>query len=287
MNKPITLAIGHITHDRVNGELLPGGCAYYASGCWRALGTETRLATALGEDFACDGALAGMELLARRKGRTTVFRNFYPEGAPRVQFVEAEAERVLPVELPENWRRADVMFLGPVIDEVDAGAWMAAVDARIVAVGVQGFVREAVDISPEHTTSRRVMPKRWYPEPQFLAGVDVACLSEEDLIGQEGLLNLLCAHVPLVALTKERKGCDLLQEGGSTWVGIHPAKVVDPTGAGDGFAAGFLFGLAREMDPVDAARLGAACASIVIEGRAGEAFGRIGEAYERARIVPP
>jgi sugar/nucleoside kinase (ribokinase family) len=48
---------------------------------------------------------------------------------------------------------------------------------------------------------------------------------------------------------------------------VHAAPVdtvVDATGAGDLFAAGFLFGHARGMDPVDAARLGAVCAAEVI-----------------------
>ena len=42
------------------------------------------------------------------------------------------------------------------------------------------------------------------------------------------------------------------------------ARVVDTTGAGDLFAAGFLFGLARGIDHESAARLGALAAAEVI-----------------------
>ena len=42
-------------------------------------------------------------------------------------------------------------------------------------------------------------------------------------------------------------------------------RVVDTTGAGDLFAAGFLFGLARGADHVNAARLGAMAAAEVIQ----------------------
>ena len=42
-------------------------------------------------------------------------------------------------------------------------------------------------------------------------------------------------------------------------------KLVDTTGAGDLFAAGFLFGLAREADHQTSARLGALAAAEVIQ----------------------
>jgi adenosine kinase len=43
------------------------------------------------------------------------------------------------------------------------------------------------------------------------------------------------------------------------------ARVADTTGAGDLFAAGFLFGLARRQSHVTAARLGALAAAEVIQ----------------------
>jgi hypothetical protein len=47
-----------------------------------------------------------------------------------------------------------------------------------------------------------------------------------------------------------------------------------------------LLALARGDDPVSSARLGAAAASIVIEGTGGETLGRVGEAWERREGVP-
>jgi sugar/nucleoside kinase (ribokinase family) len=131
----------------------------------------------------------------------------------------------------------------------------------------------------------KVIPRRWSPGREELQGVDVVCLSDEDLIGQGDLLELLCDCVPVVALTHERKGCDIIESGRKTWVGIHPAREVDPTGAGDTFAAGLLFGLAQGKSPPEAARLGAACASIIIEGPAGQGLARMAEAFQRAKSV--
>ena len=41
-------------------------------------------------------------------------------------------------------------------------------------------------------------------------------------------------------------------------------RVVDTTGAGDLFAAGFLYGITNGLQPEDAARLGGVCAAEVI-----------------------
>ncbi len=41
-------------------------------------------------------------------------------------------------------------------------------------------------------------------------------------------------------------------------------RVIDTTGAGDLFAAGFLFGLTHGMGPVESTRLGGLCAAEVI-----------------------
>ena len=273
-----TLAVGHITHDRFSDKTLPGGCAYYAARTFKALGARSRLVTVVGQDFACEDAFEDLQTRVQRSGKTTVFTNLYPNSGPRVQYIDAMAPPVSPDQLPLDWRHTDAMFLGPVIDEVDIPAWKKAIDARIVAIGVQGYVRTKEE-------SRKVVPCQWSPKPEELKCVDVACLSEEDLVGQGDLLDRLREHVPLVALTRERKGCDIIQRERSTWIGIHPASEVDPTGAGDTFAAGFLFGLAQGKEPIEAARLGASCASIIIEGLAGEAFARMGAAFERAKHI--
>jgi len=279
-----TLAVGHVTHDRLGAHVIPGGCAYYAARTLCALGARSRLVTVVGEDFACEQAWAGCEVQTARAGRTTVFTNVYPQAGPRRQFVRARAGAVAPGLLPAAWRRPDVLFLGPVLGEVDISSWLQQVEARITAVGVQELVRGATgDGHPEYGCA--VEPRRWEPDAATLQRIDVAILSEEDLRGQHGLLGRLRREVGLVALTRERAGCDLLQGDRSSWVGIHPAQEVDPTGAGDTFAAGLLWALARGEPVEQAARLGAACASIVLEGRGAQALSRIPEALGRASRI--
>jgi sugar/nucleoside kinase (ribokinase family) len=72
--------------------------------------------------------------------------------------------------------------------------------------------------------------------------------------------------VALGVVTRSEKGCVVAAKEGLTAVSAFPARtVVDTTGAGDLFAAGFLFGLVREAGYEQAGRLGAMAAAEVIQ----------------------
>src|SRR5579871_4350784 len=81
----------------------------------------------------------------------------------------------------------------------------------------------------------------------------------------EALDNLRAEGV-LGVVTRSEKGC-VVVDGDKTWeVPAFPiAKLVDTTGAGDMFAAGFLAGLARDRDMVTCGRLGALAAAEIIQ----------------------
>jgi adenosine kinase len=72
--------------------------------------------------------------------------------------------------------------------------------------------------------------------------------------------------VKLAAVTRSEKGCIVVSRESNEVVAAAPIeKLVDATGAGDLFAAGFLVGLARDADYRTAARLGALAAAEVIQ----------------------
>jgi sugar/nucleoside kinase (ribokinase family) len=69
----------------------------------------------------------------------------------------------------------------------------------------------------------------------------------------------------LAVITRSEKGCVVVSDDGVTEVAAFPVdKIVDTTGAGDLFAAGFLFGLVRGVGHENAGRLGALAAAEVI-----------------------
>jgi adenosine kinase len=79
-------------------------------------------------------------------------------------------------------------------------------------------------------------------------------------------LKQLSADAGLGVVTRSEKGCVVASKDGVTAVPAFPIdKMVDTTGAGDLFAAGFLFGLVRGAGHENAGRLGALAAAEVIQ----------------------
>ena len=75
-------------------------------------------------------------------------------------------------------------------------------------------------------------------------------------------------YAPLIVMKVGDKGCMLGQDGKCELVPGVRVKIVDTTGAGDAFAAGFLFGMLQGAEPVVCARLANAIASRIV-GREG------------------
>ena len=76
----------------------------------------------------------------------------------------------------------------------------------------------------------------------------------------------MCQEKILAVVTRSEQGCVVLADGTATAVPAAPVNaVVDTTGAGDLFAAGFLTGFVRGLELPDCARLGALAAAEIIQ----------------------
>jgi sugar/nucleoside kinase (ribokinase family) len=73
-------------------------------------------------------------------------------------------------------------------------------------------------------------------------------------------------HCEIAALTRSEKGSVIVHADGVHKIDVHPVPgvVVDTTGAGDQYAAGFLYGLTHGLDLTTCGRIGALAASEVI-----------------------
>jgi sugar/nucleoside kinase (ribokinase family) len=81
----------------------------------------------------------------------------------------------------------------------------------------------------------------------------------------DGALQQVRRHCEIAALTRSARGSVIVAGNEVHVVDAHPvATVVDTTGAGDLYAAGFLFGLSRGRDLGTCARLGSIAAAEVI-----------------------
>lgn len=101
--------------------------------------------------------------------------------------------------------------------------------------------------------------------------VDILFANEEELLSLyetrdfEAAVAALREAGTLAAVTRSEKGSIVISDGETTAVPAEPVdRVVDTTGAGDQYAAGFLYGYARGAALTDCARLGAIAAAEVI-----------------------
>ncbi len=245
------LSVGSVTHDRYEEKILPGGCAFYAASAWQSLGCSPGLVTCLGEDFQCRDFLDSFETFADVRGKTTTFVNRYDDAGNRVQYVSALGSRLVPGRVAGLASDLDVSFLAPVLGELDPLQWLDVLHARITGLGLQGLLRRASGIEGEESL-KLVVPACVFPPVEMMKRIHIAFLSTEDLHGQpKELLDYLIEYTHMVVLTRGSEGSSIWWKGGQLHVPSHQAKVLDPTGAGDTYAATFLAILAASGFDVD------------------------------------
>jgi sugar/nucleoside kinase (ribokinase family) len=134
------------------------------------------------------------------------------------------------------------------INSLIARARVAGVTVS-VAPGSAGFI---ADYGPERFLAAMAGADILFPsidEGRLLTG-----LTRADEVGR-------ALQFGTVVLTQGAAGVTVFHEGASTHVPAVAAPVVDPTGAGDAFCAGYLAAWVRTGDPVESAREGAVVAS--------------------------
>jgi sugar/nucleoside kinase (ribokinase family) len=106
-----------------------------------------------------------------------------------------------------------------------------------------------------------------------MAYTDYLLPNEDQILGftgaadlSEGCKRLLDAGAGLLAITRGAEGALVVSGEGTQQVPAFKVDVVDTTGCGDAFSAGFVFGTLAGRSPRDAAVLGNAVAALVAQG---------------------
>jgi len=270
---PRLLAIGHVTWDRLQGQTVLGGSVTYATQTARKLGWEAAALTSAGPDFDPARDLPGVTTFLARGDATTRFVNNYGEGGARTQVLSSRAGDVVLSLVPEEWRNPDVLLLGGVAAEIHGRA-AEAFAAEVVGANAQGWVRA---FGP----GGEVTPCEWQRPDENLAGVHALFLSEHDIPGALRRSRDLMSFVPMIAVTSGWRGLSLVTRDGIEQVPGFPRTEVDPTGAGDVFAATFLMRYQETGNPSEAAVFACCAASCVVEGVAATTLGDRAEILRR------
>ena len=255
---PLLLCVGHVTWDRVEDKDVLGGSVSYAALTARKLGWDAAVLTAASADF--DGArdLPGFAVRSRSSKATTRFVNRYGPAGARQQFLLSRADEVAIDDVLPAWRKPEALLLGSVASEIPRHA-ASAFEAGVVGALAQGWLRH-------FGADGAVSPQPWADPAGDLFGVHVLFLSEHDVGGDRAKARALLEHVPMIALTRGWEGMELITRDAVHNVPTLPRTEVDPTGAGDVFAAAFVVRYQETDDPLEAAAFACCAASCAVEG---------------------
>lgn len=266
---PDFLVVGHVTKDlRPDGSFTIGGAATFASLTAQRLGLRTGIVTSAAPDLLerLPEALPGVAVAAVLAAESTAFENIY-EGGRRRQYLRGRAAPLHSTDVPDAWQQARIVLLGPLAQEV-APECASAFPGALLGASPQGWLRQ-------WGADGLVSPTTWTTAPQVLPHLHALILSREDVKAHNGgngeqdkieaLLNEWARITPLVALTEGAQGATLYHAGKTRHFRAFPATEVDPTGAGDVFAAAFLIQYALGQDAPAAMRFANCVASFVVE----------------------
>ncbi len=224
------LVIGHVTRDVTPTGNLVGGTAAYAGRVAQALGCHTAVLTRCQPDYEGLHDLADLAVEVVPSAHTTTFENSYgPDG--RTQRIDTVADAIGPEHVPVDWTETAVVHLAPVANEVDP-AIMTRFPNSLIGLTPQGWLRRWAD-------DHRVYARDWPAAEQYLPLADVVIVSEEDWL-DEAMLPRYRQLTRLLIMTENARGCTVFAGDEVRQIPAPQVTQVEPTGAGDIFAAAFL-----------------------------------------------
>lgn len=225
----------------------------------------------LGNVFAHDIRAVGIDFDTQpREGEPPTARCliFVTPDAQRTMNTFLGASQFLPASAldEEAIGGASILYLeGYLWDpEEPRAAMRAAIEAARAAERKVAFTLSDAFVIDRHGEDFRALIADGLIDILFCNEVELAAMTgEEDF---DAGLAKLAANVPLLVATRSERGAVAMQGEERFAVAAEPIeRVVDTTGAGDLFAAGFLYGLVRGEDPGKCLRRGAIAAAEIIQ----------------------
>lgn len=275
------LVVGNITKDELitkAGRRIALGGASYAAIAAAKLGWKARIVSRGNSELeAWAERLRGKGIMVdvQPDDSLTHFLNDYSSGRRRQWLLSHTG----PIAYDPSWE-ADVIHINPMFGEVGAEeVGRAKGRCELLSLDVQGFVRGL--------EGSRVVGRFWIGRGAFLRNVDLLKIGRDEagLVSRMGdpwgICNELSGFGPRVIELTLGEGGSLIFAGDRRDIYEVPAyrtREVDPTGAGDVYAAAFAIKYFGSRDALEAGLFASAAASFAVE-----AFGIDGIA-ERERV---
>ncbi len=153
---------------------------------------------------------------------------------------------------------------------IEGYLWDTETQKEAVTVAIKKAKQHQVKISLTLSDPFCVQRNREDFQKLLKESVDLVFCNQEEAQDMAGTtvtheaLSIIAKDVETVALTMGEKGALIAHQGEVVYIDPLPVDVVDTTGAGDAFAAGFLYGITHGKSPLECGRMAAFMAAQVI-----------------------
>ncbi len=282
------VTVGHFVIDLIisprgtNPVVTLGGPPTFVSVAASTLGAKAGVVSKVGRDFLkyvdwlCHNNIDLSLVKVFEKASTTRYELTY-NGDERELQLKDLAPSIVVDDLPSSLR-AHAIHVSPVANELSTSILGTLRDKTpLLSIDLQGFLREFDESG--------FVNLKGLGDMNFLQQCDVFKSSIEEIKAvtrnrklRDSVEKIRECGVKTVLVTMGREGT--LAYVGEEFYHVpacKPAKLIDPTGAGDAFMGGFLAELIRKREPLWCCCVGSAAASFVLEDFG---FRRLPEGYE-------
>ena len=251
------LLVGTVTKDRLpDGGYTIGGTVTYAGAMAKRLGWHPVIVTAAAPDFVPPAHLADADWHIAPSSNTTTFVNEYtPQG--RIQTIGPIARTIQPDDIPAQYYQAPIVHICPLAQDVEPGI-IDLFDSPLLVTTLQGWLRQ-------WNEQGIVSLGDWRRICSVVPKFDAVVLSNEDIDHRRKIAETLATRTSILAVTQGLAGCTIFDREEFFASHPRPSNPLDPTGAGDVFAAAFFIRYHETKDLQQAARFANVAASMSIE----------------------
>ena len=266
--------IGHITKDKIitprQTVYMAGGTSFYFSYAFSHLpqNVSFQLVTKLGEGemkSVEDMRQAGIDVKVYPSSHTVYFENKYGDNQnDRTQRVLERADPFTVDEMREV--NAGVYHLGSLLSDDFSTEVVKYLSTKgRISIDAQGYLREV--------RGEKVYPIDWAEKREILAHTDIIKVNEHEMEVITGFTDPRAAAkclaewgVKEVCVTLGSEGSIILAEGKFYDIPAYePTEIVDATGCGDTYSAGYLWCRAQGMGFEESGKFAAAMCTLKLE----------------------
>ncbi|ASJ01560.1 carbohydrate kinase family protein [Thermococcus gorgonarius] len=254
------VVLGHVSidHIRMPGKpelILPGGAAAAVATSAALAGAKVGLVTKVGEDFPGEWLEKLASILDVRgvhvlPGKTMhIYMIYHEDGSVDAPVEIGVAERMGETPIPEEYMEAKFFHIAPIPPEEQLKA-LKRLEGKRISLDFNPTYYEDYKRRPELVRELVERSEIIFPnerEAMLITGLKDVRKSAEQLYSW---------GVELVVVTRGEKGVLIYDGDFHEFPALPVEGEIDPTGAGDAFAGGFLAGYSRGLSLEECVKLG-------------------------------